>query len=140
MLVGMGVEDPDYFRAPVVDSLDFMTSHTFLEVLGCWRGTWAVTQTATKLAASCRALASRRARGRSPELWSTALLCSRSWAKCGAPKRKIPVTKKLMLEVYVRGGLDLESYDGALTWFAILMGFYFLLRSSEYLRKGGDVD
>ena len=60
--------------------------------------------------------------------------------KCGAPKRKIPVTKKLMLEVYVRGGLDLESYDGALTWFAILMGFYFLLRSSEYLRKGGEVD
>lgn len=60
--------------------------------------------------------------------------------RCGAPKRKVPVTRKLMVEVYVRGELALDTYDGALTWFAILMGFYFLLRSSEYLRKGGEVD
>ena len=58
----------------------------------------------------------------------------------GAPKRKVPVTRKVMLEVYTRGGPDLTTYDGALTWFAILMGVYFLLRSSEYLRKGAEVD
>ena len=58
----------------------------------------------------------------------------------GAPKRKLPVTPKLLLEVYNNGGLDLESWDGALTWFGMLMGFYFLLRSSEYLRKGAEPD
>ena len=60
--------------------------------------------------------------------------------RCGAPKRKVPVTRKLMVEVYIRGELALDTYDGALTRFAILVGFYFLLRSSEYLRKGGEVD
>ena len=58
----------------------------------------------------------------------------------GAPKRKLPVTPKLLLEVYNNGGLDLNSWDGALTWFGMLMGFYFLLRSSEYLRKGAAPD
>ena len=58
----------------------------------------------------------------------------------GAPKRKLPVTPELLLEVYNNGGLDLGSWDGALTWFGMLMGFYFLLRSSEYLRKGAAPD
>ena len=62
--------------------------------------------------------------------------------KFGAPKRKIPVTKKLMVEVYVRGGLDLESYEGALTRFAILTGLYFCSDPQSVLEggKGGGVD
>ena len=44
------------------------------------------------------------------------------------------------MEVYENGELDLESWDGTITWLAILMGFFFLLLSSEYLRKGAVVD
>ena len=47
---------------------------------------------------------------------------------------------KLLLEVHNNGGLDLGSWDGAVTWFGVLIGFYFLLRSPKYLRKGGAPD
>ena len=60
--------------------------------------------------------------------------------RCGAPKRKVAATIDLILDVYENGGLDLESWDGSMAWLAILMGFFFLLRSSEYLRKGAEVD
>ena len=42
--------------------------------------------------------------------------------------------------MYENGGLNLETWDGALAWLSILLGFFFLLRSSEYLRKGAEVD
>ena len=58
----------------------------------------------------------------------------------GAPKRKLPVTPKLLIEVFENGGLDLDAWDGAIAWFGVLVGFFFLLRSSEYLRKGGEPD
>jgi len=38
------------------------------------------------------------------------------------------------------GSLPIDDRSVALTWFAILMGFYFLLRSSEYFRKEAEVD
>ena len=60
--------------------------------------------------------------------------------RCGAPKRKVAATIDLLLDIYEKGGLDLESWDGAMAWLAILMGFFFLFRSSEYLRKGAEVD
>ena len=60
--------------------------------------------------------------------------------RTGAPKRKVAATIELLLEVYENGGLDLETWDGALAWLSILLGFFFLLRSSEYLRKGAEVD
>ena len=60
--------------------------------------------------------------------------------RCGAPKRKVAATIDLLLDVYENGGLDLESWDGLMAWLAILMGFFFLFRSSEYLRKGAEVD
>ena len=41
----------------------------------------------------------------------------------------------LLAEVYRGGGLDLETRDGLITWLAIILGFFFLLRSIEYLRS-----
>ena len=41
----------------------------------------------------------------------------------------------IRIEVFENGGLDLDSWDGAIAWFGVLMGFFFLLRSSEYLRR-----
>ena len=60
--------------------------------------------------------------------------------RMGAPQRKIAATVELLLEVYENGELDLESWDGLMAWLSILMGFFFLFRSSEYLRKGALVD
>ena len=60
--------------------------------------------------------------------------------RCGAPKRKVAATIDLLLDVYENGGLDLESWNGSMAWLAIPMGFYFLLRSSQHLRKGAEVD
>ena len=58
----------------------------------------------------------------------------------GAPKRKIAATTTLLMEVYRNGNLDLSTWNGLVTWTAILVGFFFLLRSSEYLRKSEGVD
>ena len=44
------------------------------------------------------------------------------------------------MDVFDHGGLDLKSWDGVMTWLALLMGFFFLLRSSEYLRKNSTPD
>ena len=46
----------------------------------------------------------------------------------------------LLAEVYRGGGLDLETRDGIITWLAIILGIFFLLRSSEYLRSGDGQD
>ena len=59
---------------------------------------------------------------------------------CGSPKRKIAVTVKLLLTILLLGWLDLGTWDGLLTWTALVVGFYFLLRSSEFLRKSADPD
>ena len=56
-------------------------------------------------------------------------------SRYGAPRRKIAVTMALLAEVYRGGGLDLETRDGLITWLAIILGFFFLLRSIEYLRS-----
>ena len=54
----------------------------------------------------------------------------------GSPKRN--VTVKLLLTILLLGWLDLGTWDGLLTWTALIVGFYFLLRSSEFLRKSAD--
>ena len=59
---------------------------------------------------------------------------------CGSPKRKIAVTVKLLLTILLLGWLDLDTLDGLLTWTALIVGLYFLLRSSEFLRKSADPD
>ena len=58
----------------------------------------------------------------------------------GSPQRKIAATIGLLLNVYIFGGLNFDLWDDLLLWTAILCGFYFLLRSSEYLRKGAAPD
>ena len=35
-----------------------------------------------------------------------------------------------------RADIGFDVRDGAITWLAVLLGFFFLLRSSKYLRKG----
>ena len=47
---------------------------------------------------------------------------------------------KLFLTILLLGWLDLDTWDGLLTWTALIVGFYFLLRSSEFLRKAADPD
>ena len=42
----------------------------------------------------------------------------------------------VLLGICDNGGLDFSSWDDLVTWLAILVGFFFLLRCSEYLRKG----
>ena len=61
-------------------------------------------------------------------------------AQYGAPRRKVAVSMRLLRDVSKRGGLNLKRWDGLLVWVAILMGFFFLLRCSEYLRKGAKPD
>ena len=54
----------------------------------------------------------------------------------GGPQRKVAATVKLLHEVYANGGLDYAAWDDLLLLTSICTAFAFLLRSSEYLRKG----
>ena len=54
----------------------------------------------------------------------------------GPVERKIAVSPDLLIDVYENAGLDFDKWDDLITWFAILLGFFFLLRCSEYLDKG----
>ena len=45
-------------------------------------------------------------------------------------------TAELLQEVYANGGLDYATWDDLLLLTALCTAFAFLLRSSEYLRKG----
>ena len=56
-------------------------------------------------------------------------------ARYGAPRRKIAVSTQLLRGVWRNGGLDLMVWNGLILWTAILLGFLFLLRCSEYVRK-----
>jgi hypothetical protein len=59
--------------------------------------------------------------------------------RCGADNRKVPVTIEQMLEIHDHD-LDMSSYNGMITFLAVLVAFFFLLRCSEYLRKGRVID
>jgi site-specific DNA-cytosine methylase len=58
----------------------------------------------------------------------------------GGAVRKLAVTKSVLLDVHLHGGLDPAIWDDALTETAILTGFFFLLRSCEYLKTEHGVD
>ena len=50
----------------------------------------------------------------------------------GGPRRKRPATPRMLR--WIRSKLDIDKrHDDAMLWCAILMAFYFLLRSSEYV-------
>jgi hypothetical protein len=53
----------------------------------------------------------------------------------GCSKPKVAVTPDMLK--HVRRTLDLESPQGALMWAALLLGFFYLLRCSEYLHCPG---
>ena len=55
--------------------------------------------------------------------------------QCGADNRKVPVAIEQILEIHDQD-LDMSSYNGMITFLAVLVAFFFLLRCSEYLRKG----
>ena len=68
-------------------------------------------------------------------------LCRRGHKRrYGSPRRKVTATIGLLAEIYRGAGLDLDARDGLITWLSVLLGFFFLLRSSEYLRKGSSPD
>ena len=68
-------------------------------------------------------------------------LCRRGHKRrYGSPRRKVAATIGLLAEIYRGAGLDLDARDGLITWLSVLLGFFFLLRSSEYLRKGSSPD
>ena len=53
----------------------------------------------------------------------------------GTSERRHPVSTRMLK--WLREGLDIEhSADAALTWAAVTLGFFFLLRASEYLDVG----
>jgi hypothetical protein len=47
---------------------------------------------------------------------------------------------KLLRDVWLNGGLDLGVWNDLVIWTAILLGFLFLLRCSEYVRKAAAPD
>ena len=68
-------------------------------------------------------------------------LCRRGHKRrYGSPRRKVAATIGLLAEIYRGAGLDLDARGGLITWLSVLLGFFFLLRSSEYLRKGSSPD
>ena len=68
-------------------------------------------------------------------------LCRRGHKRrYGSSRRKVAATIGLLAEIYRGAGLDLDARDGFITWLSVLLGFFFLLRSSEYLRKGSSPD
>ena len=56
------------------------------------------------------------------------------------PQHKIAAIVEVLHEVYANGGLDCSVWDDLLLLTAICTAFAFLLRSSEYLRKGESPD
>jgi hypothetical protein len=56
----------------------------------------------------------------------------------GCSKPKVAVTPDMLK--HIRSTLDLTSPEGALMWAALLLGFFYLLRCSEYLYCPGRVD
>ena len=59
----------------------------------------------------------------------------------GGPQRKVAgVTVEVLHEAYANGGLDYSVWDDLLLLTSICTAFAFLLRSSEYLRKGESPD
>ena len=58
----------------------------------------------------------------------------------GGPQRKVAVAVEGLYEVYANGGLCYSVWDDLLLLTAICTAFAFLLRSSEYLRKGESPD
>jgi hypothetical protein len=58
----------------------------------------------------------------------------------GGSVRKLAITKAVLLDIQAHGGLDRTKWDDALTETAIYTGFFFLLRSCEYLKTEHGVD
>ena len=58
------------------------------------------------------------------------------------PCRKLAISVNMLKDVVENGGLNLDKWDDLLTLTATLTGFFFLLRSCEYLRteQGTDPD
>ena len=58
----------------------------------------------------------------------------------GASKRKLAVTTAMLMDIHDHANLDGSNWDDVLAFTAILVGFFFLLRSVEYLRTEHGVD
>ena len=68
-------------------------------------------------------------------------LAKKGWKRLhGSEQRKIAVTVEILAELLDNCGLNLSTWDGLILVTAISTVFHFLLRSSEYLRKGSSPD
>jgi hypothetical protein len=56
------------------------------------------------------------------------------------PCRKLAVSVNMLKDIVENGGLDLDTWDGLLQLTATCTGFFFLLRSCEYLRTEHGTD
>ena len=56
------------------------------------------------------------------------------------PRRKLAISTDMLLDICLNGGLDFSKWDDMLKWTATCTGFFFLLRSQEYLRTEHGVD
>ena len=68
-------------------------------------------------------------------------LAKKGWKRLhGSSQRKIAVTVEILVELLDNCGLNLPIWDDLVLVTAISTAFHFLLRSSEYLRKGASPD
>lgn len=68
-------------------------------------------------------------------------LAKKGWKRLhGSEQRKIAVTVEILVELLDNCGLNLTTWDDLILVTAISTAFHFLLRSSEYLRKGASPD
>ena len=68
-------------------------------------------------------------------------LAKKRWKRLhGSSQRKIAVTVEILVELLGNCGLNLSIWDDLILVTAISTAFHFLLRSSEYLRKGASPD
>ena len=69
-------------------------------------------------------------------------LAKKGWWKRlhGSSQCKIAVTVEILVELLDKCGLNLSIWDDLILVTAISTAFHFLLRSSEYLRKGASLD
>ena len=68
-------------------------------------------------------------------------LAKKGWKRLhGSSQRKIAVTVEILVELLDNCGLNLSIWDDLILVTAISTAFHFLLRSSEYLRKGASPD
>jgi hypothetical protein len=68
-------------------------------------------------------------------------MCQRGLKRIAkGPRRKLAVSVTMLTDIKENGNLDLTKWNDAVKWTALLTGFFFLLRSGEYLRTEHGVD